>query len=66
MSDTTYVCGNFTCTAETPWMPNIKPRGQVIHTDAVEGDQRDGYPGGDLVEMSCPHCGHEWTVELPQ
>lgn len=66
MTDAYYVYDNFTCTAETTWSPNIKVRGQVIHPDAEEGRQRDGYPGGDLVDMRCPHCGHEWTMELPQ
>ena len=55
----------FHCTAETPW------KGQraafVRHADAYEvGEQRDGYPGGDYVDMRRPHCGTEWEAELPQ
>lgn len=62
-----YLCGDFICTAERPWTPEFKPRGQVVHPDAREvGDQRDGYPGGDIVTKQCPNCGHEWDEELPQ
>lgn len=31
-----------------------------------KGPQRDGYPGGDLVDHECPHCGLFFTLELPQ
>lgn len=57
--------GPFICTAETPWRPEMKV-GLILHPDAEEGEQRDGWPSGDLVHMRCPHCGHEWEKELPQ
>jgi hypothetical protein len=55
----------FVCTKGNPWTPD---RGTPVrHPDAVEvGEQRDGWPGGDLVSMRCPHCGHRWETELPQ
>jgi hypothetical protein len=38
-----------------------------LHPDAHEvGDQRDGWPSGDIVTMRCPNCGYEWDKELPQ
>jgi len=57
--------GVFHCTKNTPWS---KDKGTpVIHTDAhTIGEQEDGYPGGDIVRMKCPHCGHSWKKELPQ
>ncbi len=60
--------GNIICTAEHPWDRVSRPRppARVIHSSATEGDQRDGYPGGDTVDMHCPHCGYEWSMELPQ
>ena len=54
----------FICTAAHPWVPSIK--GMVLHPDAVEGKQHDGWPSGDLVDFRCPHCGYEWKTELPQ
>ena len=55
----------FICTVETPWAPGM--RTPVLHAAAHEvGDQRDGWPGGDLVTMRCPTCGHEGEKELPQ
>lgn len=53
------------CTADNPWSKS-EPRQPVEHPDAIEGEQYDGYPGGDLVPMKCPHCQHRWTMELPQ
>lgn len=50
------------CTKEKPW----DGKAQVVHADAKEGAQHDGWPAGDTVDMRCPHCGHEWTMELPQ
>lgn len=58
-----------TCTAEDPWDGLTFPDRRVVHPDAreVEYDsQRDGWPSGDLVDYRCPHCGHKFTVELPQ
>lgn len=54
----------FVCTAENPW-----PKGgpvPVIHPAAIEGEQHDGWPAGDYVDMRCPYCGHTWEKELPQ
>lgn len=57
--------GRFQCTKATPWDKEIK--GPVTHHGAAEvGEQRDGYPGGDIVTMRCEFCGHEWETELPQ
>lgn len=56
----------FVCTAARPWR-RISDGMPAIHPDARElGDQRDGWPGGDLVTMRCPHCGVSWEKELPQ
>ncbi len=53
------------CSPENP-MPKGAP-GIWEHTNAEEvGDQRPGYPGGDLITMRCKDCGHKWTEELPQ
>lgn len=53
------------CTESMPW--DRKTRGRVRHHGASEvGEQRDGYPGGDLVTMRCKFCGHSWEEELPQ
>jgi hypothetical protein len=67
------IVDQFICTAETPWTAiRVPPPPQgfatmVLHPDAKKvGDQRDGWPSGDLVTMRCPHCGHEWEKELPQ
>ena len=41
--------------------------GRWYHPEARQiGEQRDGYPGGDLADFRCPICRHEWTEELPQ
>lgn len=53
------------CTKEKPWKPEMGTPCQ--HVDAHEdGDQRDGYPGGDIITMKCPNCGVSWKSELPQ
>jgi len=53
------------CTKENPWKPEMGV--PVMHEDAKEvGDQEAGYPGGDIVTMRCPNCGHEWRKELAQ
>lgn len=57
---------NFICSAETPWREGMTVSGQVVHPEAIEGEQRDGWPSGDTVDMHCPNCGHRWTMELPQ
>lgn len=54
------------CTPEEPW--DHKPTSGVVrHTDVEEiGEQRDGWPAGDIQRMRCRNCGHEWDEELPQ
>ena len=52
------------CTAATPYKPGLA-KGWV-HPDAVPEDQRDGYPGGDIVTYRCPHCDLGFDKELPQ
>jgi hypothetical protein len=56
------------CTASKPWDHRpVPPLVVVIHESAVEvGEQKDGWPGGDIIRLKCPHCGHTWTAELPQ
>lgn len=54
----------FHCTKDTPWHPG--ERTPVKHEGCYEIAERDGYPGGDIVTMRCPNCGHEWEAELPQ
>jgi hypothetical protein len=54
----------FICTPARPWRKGGPT--PVVHPQAEEISQRDGYPGGDIVTMRCPVCGHEWTMELPQ
>ncbi len=55
----------FVCTPGTPWTPDKGT--PVQHSAVVEvGEQRDGYPGGDIQRYRCNNCGHEWTAELPQ
>lgn len=55
-----------TCTKENPWDRSDKSGARVQHPDAVEGEQRDGWPSGDTVDYRCPNCGLKFTVELPQ
>ena len=55
-----------TCTKEQPWDGVRRPGVRVVHPDASEVDQRGGYPGGDYVDYECPHCGKNFSVELPQ
>ena len=53
------------CTAARPWTPADGT--PVVHEGAHEvGDQRDGYPGGDIQGYACRDCGHTWSEELPQ
>ena len=55
----------FQCTKDTPWKPEYGT--PVNHTSTHEvGEQRDGWPGGDLVTIECRNCGHRWEAELPQ
>lgn len=55
----------FICSPEHP-MPK-EATGRWEHTNVEEvGEQRDGYPGGDLQDYRCLDCEHRWTAELPQ
>ena len=57
----------FICTAETPWSEGLDDDRRVKHRDVREvGEQRDGWPGGDIVTMECKNCGARWKSELPQ
>jgi hypothetical protein len=53
------------CTKDDPWTPD---KGTPVHHHGAHefGEQRDGWPGGNIVSMECPNCGHTWTEELPQ
>lgn len=54
----------FICTAAEPWTPD---KGRAQHPDAVEeGEQKDGWPSGDVQGYRCPHCKLYFEVELPQ
>lgn len=53
------------CSPENPMPKNAG--GRWAHTNVIEvGEQRDGWPGGDIQRYRCTDCGHEWTEELPQ
>ena len=53
------------CTSEDPW--TLDKIQFAVHPDAREvGEQRNGWPAGDVVTMVCPHCRHRWEQELPQ
>lgn len=55
----------FICTPANPWREGMPT--PVIHPSARDvGDQRDGYPGGDIVTVQCDVCGHQWERELAQ
>ena len=67
-------CRAWLCTPQTPF-PGQKPRTpfqeqqpRARHPLAqeVRDSQRNGWPGGDLVQMICPVCGSGWEQELPQ
>ncbi len=48
-------------------MPRGAKRWQWYHPDAkTVGRGRDGWPGGDLQDYRCPHCGLLFTVEVAQ
>ena len=36
------------------------------HPTREVGEQKPGWPGGDIVTMECPNCGLSWEAELPQ
>lgn len=55
------------CTAARPWSKQKELHQRVRHAGAEEvGDQRDGWPGGDIQPMRCRDCGTRWEMELPQ
>jgi hypothetical protein len=59
--------GLYLCMAVAPWTEDVARDLKVVHPAAREvGEQRDGWPSGDLVTMLCPYCGHRWEKELPQ
>lgn len=50
-----------TCTKDNP------DHEAQIHPDAIsKGDQKDGWPSGDIQGYECPNCGLYFEVELPQ
>lgn len=54
------------CTPDNPYNES-RTEDRFQHKDAHEvGEQEDGYPGGDIVTMECPHCNLTWKMELPQ
>lgn len=56
---------SYRCTKDAPWREGLPT--PVEHDAAFQvGDQRDGYPGGDIVTRECRNCGTRWTQELPQ
>jgi hypothetical protein len=55
----------FVCTQDYP-MPK-GAGGRWEHSDVVEvGEQKDGWPSGDVQGFRCRICGHTWEEELPQ
>ncbi|MDO8466563.1 MAG: hypothetical protein Q7S83_00250 [bacterium] len=51
------------CTKENPWdhAPFDPTKETIIHNDAEETcPEYDG----NLVPYRCPHCGHEFTVDM--
>ena len=57
------------CTKNNPYtVERNSPRSRWIHADAneVHNSQESYQHGGDTVRLRCPHCGIEWTEELPQ
>lgn len=56
------------CTKDNPYSQE-RDKSNVIwkHINALEvGEQKDGYPGGDIQRFYCPICSIEWKEELPQ
>lgn len=60
--------GAFDATPLPPESPMPKGAGgRWEHTNVVEeGDQENGWPGGDYQGYRCTDCGHTWREELPQ
>ena len=59
---------NLKCTKENPYSEERDgPQVRWEHGNVIEiGDQKDGYPGGDIQRVKCLNCGLEWDVELSQ
>lgn len=62
--------GRYLCNTKQP-MPENRPSTGLkwIHPDAIEIAEDYGKGGGvadgDFVKYKCPHCLHEWWIELP-
>lgn len=54
------------CEASRPKPKGAEGRWAHEGASEVADSQRDGWPCGDTVTIKCPHCGEEWTEELPQ
>jgi hypothetical protein len=56
--------GRYICMKENPWTPK---KGRACHPDAFEvGEQKTGWPSGDIVTYECPHCGKRFREEISQ
>jgi hypothetical protein len=52
------------CRADQPYDGG---QGRWYHPAAQEvGEQEPGWPGGDIITLECPVCGHRFKQELPQ
>lgn len=61
--------GRLLCTPERPMPIGCGAAYDLrwAHTNIHEvGQQRDGWPGGDMVTMKCDDCGIVVEAELPQ
>jgi len=57
------------CTKNNPYtVDKNNSLSRWIHVDAneVHDSQESHQYGGDTIRLKCPHCGIEWTEELPQ
>jgi hypothetical protein len=57
-------CGRKPCIPERP-MPK-GDTGRWCHMNTKRGEQRDGWPSGDVQDVHCENCGLDFQVELPQ
>ncbi len=54
------------CTADQPWNKESIYGVRVQHPDAKHvGEDYDFYGEGDYDEYECPHCKHQFRVQLP-
>ena len=58
-------CGAWLCTPQTPFRGQ-QSRARHPLAREIKDSQRNGWPGGDVVQMLCPVCGSSWEQELPQ